>query len=99
MKAWLNLVKERNTLVRRTGELSLQMKILELEDRQFEIEKELRDMPVTGMCFSMWALCTCVWPPDDPDEADEFQALLQELVLVVDERDSIVQQVEMDRIR
>ena len=50
MKAWLNLVKERNALVRRTGELSLQMKVLELEDRQFEIEKELRDMPVTGMC-------------------------------------------------
>ena len=43
MKAWLNLVAERNSLVRRTSELSMQMKILELEDRQYEIEKELRD--------------------------------------------------------
>lgn len=36
---------------------------------------------------------------DDPDEADQFQRLLQELVLVVEERDNIVQQVEMDRVR
>ena len=47
MKAWLNLVAERNSLVRRTSELSMQMKILELEDRQYEIEKDLRDQQET----------------------------------------------------
>ena len=42
MKAFLNLLKERNALIKRSEELSLQMKVLELEDRKFEIEKELR---------------------------------------------------------
>ena len=41
---WLNLVAERNSLVRRTSELSLQMKTLELEDRQMEIEKDIRNL-------------------------------------------------------
>ena len=44
MKAWLNLVAERYSLVRRTSELSLQMKTLELEDRQMEIEKDFRNL-------------------------------------------------------
>ena len=44
MKAWLNLVAERNSLVCRTSELSLQMKTLELEDRQMEIEKDFRNL-------------------------------------------------------
>ena len=41
---WLNLVAERNSLVRHTSELSLQMKTLELEDRQMEIEKDIRNL-------------------------------------------------------
>ncbi len=44
MKAWLNLIAERNVLVRRTQELSLQMKVLELEDRQYELEKTIREL-------------------------------------------------------
>ena len=44
MKAWLNLIAERNVLVRRTQELSLQMKALELEDRQYELEKTIREL-------------------------------------------------------
>ena len=44
MKAWLNMIQERNVLVRRTQELSLQMKVLELEDRQYELEKTMRDL-------------------------------------------------------
>lgn len=44
MKAWLNLVAEKNSLVRRTSELSMQMKILELEDKKCELEKEMRDI-------------------------------------------------------
>lgn len=41
MKSWLGLVNERNGLVRKTSELSLRMKELELEDRQYEIDKKL----------------------------------------------------------
>ncbi len=41
MKSWLSLVNERNGLVRKTSELSLRMKELELEDRQYEIDKKL----------------------------------------------------------
>ena len=41
---WLKLIAEKNSLVRHTSELSLQMKTLELEDRQLEIEKDLRNL-------------------------------------------------------
>ncbi len=41
MKSWLGLVNERNGLVRKTSELSLRMKELELEDRQYEVDKKL----------------------------------------------------------
>ena len=41
MKFWLGLVNERNGLVRKTSELSLKMKELGLEDRQYEIDKKL----------------------------------------------------------
>lgn len=39
MRTWLNLVADRNSLVCCALDLSLQMKILELEDIQKEIEK------------------------------------------------------------
>ena len=44
-------------------------------------------------------LCYMYVPLDDPDEADKYERLLQELVVAVGERDNIVQQVEMDRVR
>lgn len=84
MKAWLNLVSERNSLVRRTADLSMQMKILELEDRQCEIQKEMRELQ------------------DNPNETCDdslFDKLLQELVDIVHEKDTIIQQVDMDRLR
>ena len=50
MKSWLGLVNERNGLVRKTSELSLRMKELELEDRQYEIDKKLSALSnLTGM--------------------------------------------------
>jgi hypothetical protein len=48
MKAWLNLVSERNSLVRKTSELSMSMKALELEDKKCELEKEMRDIQDSG---------------------------------------------------
>ena len=86
MRAWLNLVSERNALVRRTADLSLQMKLFELEDRQYELQKEMRDMQENE---------------DGLEETSnpQFDKLLEELVDVVHERDQIIQQIDIDRIR
>ena len=86
MRAWLNLVSERNALVRRTADLSLQMKLFELEDRQYELQKEMRDMQENE---------------DGLEETSnpQFDKLLDELVDVVHERDQIIQQIDIDRIR
>ena len=86
MRAWLNLVSERNALVRRTADLSLQMKLFEFEDRQYELQKEMRDMQENE---------------DGLEETSnpQFDKLLEELVDVVHERDQIIQQIDIDRIR
>ena len=86
MKAWLNLVSERNALVRRTADLSLQMKLFGLEDRQYELQKEMRELQEKE-----------TEEEEGPDP--HFESLLEELVDVVQERDQIIQQVESDRIR
>ena len=82
----MNLVSERNALVRRTADLSLQMKLFELEDRQYELQKEMRDMQENE---------------DGLEETSnpQFDKLLDELVDVVHERDQIIQQIDIDRIR
>ena len=54
MKSWLSLVNERNGLVRKTSELSLRMKELELEDRQYEIDKKL------SVLSNLPGVCVCV---------------------------------------
>lgn len=57
MKSWLGLVNERNGLVRKTSELSLRMKELELEDRQYEIDKKLSalsNVPGTYICVDLY---------------------------------------------
>lgn len=87
MRAWLNLVSERNALVRRTADLSLQMKLFGLEDRQYELQKEMRELQEKETEETN----------DEPDP--NFERLLDELVDVVQERDQIIQQVESDRIR
>ena len=44
MQQSLNLVHERNILIRRNNDLSQGMKDLELEDQLYEIEGELREL-------------------------------------------------------
>ena len=44
MQQWLDLVHERNILIRRTNNLSQRMKDLEIEDQLYEIERELREL-------------------------------------------------------
>jgi len=40
-KSWLIVVNERNSVVRKTSELSYKMKEMELKERQYEIDKKL----------------------------------------------------------
>ena len=44
MQQWLDLVHERNILIRQTNDLSQRMKDLEIEDQLYEIESELREL-------------------------------------------------------
>ena len=50
MQQWLDLVHERNILIRQTNDLSQRMKDLEIEDQLYEIERELRELDqITGV--------------------------------------------------
>lgn len=44
MQQWLDLVHERNILIRQTNDFSQRMKDLEIEDQLYEIERELREL-------------------------------------------------------
>ena len=56
MQQWLDLVHERNILIRQTNDLSQRMKDLEIEDQLCEIERELRELDqITGV----WLLLGC----------------------------------------
>ncbi len=62
MKSWLGLVNERNGLVRKTSELSLRMKELELEDRQYEVDKKLSALSnLAGVCSLRLCMYVCMY--------------------------------------
>ena len=75
------------------------MRSLELEDKQYQAEKEIREIQSTN--FTPLALNysshahSCV---DDGDDS-KFETLLTQLVDIISERDNIVQQVDQERIR
>ncbi|XP_064616529.1 LOW QUALITY PROTEIN: protein-methionine sulfoxide oxidase mical3b-like [Liolophura sinensis] len=87
LEEWLNLVHEKNALVRYESELMVQAKELELEDRQSRLEQELREK----MAHS------------DKNKTNEDiaaeQAILNELLEVVEERDNLVAMLEEERLR
>jgi hypothetical protein len=87
MQSWLQLVNERNGLVRKISEQSLRVKELELEDRQYEIDKELNEL------FAI--------PEERQTEyqIDRFEDLFQQKLALVEERDELVIQIDEERKR
>ncbi|BFZ24995.1 hypothetical protein BsWGS_28034 [Bradybaena similaris] len=87
MSEWFMLVIERNALLRYESELLVRAKELELEDRQTRLEFQFREHSQQS-----------VKAKTDCDLATE-ESLLEELLDVVEQRNSLVTLLEEDRLR
>ncbi|ESP04613.1 hypothetical protein LOTGIDRAFT_170583 [Lottia gigantea] len=86
MQEWFNLVHEKNTIVRFESSLMIQARELELEDRQARLNNLLRDrMSIEG-------------GGKEDEQIDEEKKILDELLQVVEQRDSLVAMLEEDRL-
>ena len=61
MQQWLDLVHERNILIRQTNDLSQRMKDLEIEDQLCEIERELRELDQIPGTAPAQSVHSCWW--------------------------------------
>ncbi|XP_034566756.1 MICAL-like protein 1 [Notolabrus celidotus] len=84
---WFSLVHERNVLVRRDTELVYLTKQQKLEERQADVEYQLR--------------CLLNKPEGDWSEQErgQEQQLMDELVTVIEERNQIISSLDQDRLR
>ncbi|NXN72781.1 MICA3 monooxygenase, partial [Himantopus himantopus] len=115
MQEWFKLVQEKNALVRYESELMIFARELELEDRQSRLQQELRErMAVEGemkrehfincMCLFL-ALCVLIVFDISVDhlktdeELSEEKRILNEMLEVVEQRDSLVALLEEQRLR
>ncbi|NWH80254.1 MICA3 monooxygenase, partial [Piaya cayana] len=115
MQEWFKLVQEKNALVRYESELMIFARELELEDRQSRLQQELRErMAVEGeskrehfvdcMCIFL-ALCMLIVFTISVDhlktdeELSEEKRILNEMLEVVEQRDSLVALLEEQRLR
>ncbi|XP_012983284.2 F-actin-monooxygenase MICAL3 isoform X4 [Melopsittacus undulatus] len=115
MQEWFKLVQEKNALVRYESELMIFARELELEDRQSRLQQELRErMAVEGesnrehfidcMCVFL-ALCMLIVFDLSVDhlkteaELSEEKRILNEMLEVVEQRDSLVALLEEQRLR
>ncbi|XP_048869182.1 protein-methionine sulfoxide oxidase mical3a-like isoform X24 [Brienomyrus brachyistius] len=87
MQEWFKLVQEKNALVRYESELMIFARELELEDRQSRLQQELRErMAVDDHLKS-------------EEELLEERQILNEMLEVVEQRDSLVALLEEQRLR
>ncbi|KAI1905455.1 hypothetical protein AGOR_G00016370 [Albula goreensis] len=87
MQEWFRLVQEKNALVRYESELMIFARELELEDRQSRLQQDLRErMAVEDHLKS------------EAELAEERQ-ILNEMLEVVEQRDSLVALLEEQRLR
>ncbi|NXV76707.1 MICA3 monooxygenase, partial [Atlantisia rogersi] len=115
MQEWFKLVQEKNALVRYESELMIFARELELEDRQSRLQQELRErMAVEGKSTrEHFVGCTCVFLAlcvlmvfdvfvdhlKTDEELSEEKRILNEMLEVVEQRDSLVALLEEQRLR
>ncbi|XP_026142990.1 protein-methionine sulfoxide oxidase mical3a isoform X3 [Carassius auratus] len=87
MQEWFKLVQEKNALVRYESELMIFARELELEDRQSRLQQELRERMAVDDHLKT-----------EEELADEKQ-ILNEMLEVVEQRDSLVALLEEQRLR
>ncbi|XP_070784724.1 protein-methionine sulfoxide oxidase mical3b-like [Enoplosus armatus] len=87
MQQWFQLVQQKNSLVRYESELMIFARELELEDRQSRLQQELRErMAVDDHLKEDWELL-------------EERLILEEMLEVVEQRDSLVSLLEEQRLQ
>lgn len=87
MQQWFQLVQQKNSLVRYESELMIFARELELEDRQSRLQQELRErMAVDDHLKEEWELV-------------EERLILEEMLEVVEQRDSLVSLLEEQRLQ
>ncbi|XP_056223929.1 protein-methionine sulfoxide oxidase mical3b isoform X2 [Seriola aureovittata] len=87
MQQWFQLVQQKNSLVRYESELMIFARELELEDRQSRLQQELRErMAVEDHLKEDWQLV-------------EERLILEEMLDVVEQRDSLVSLLEEQRLQ
>ncbi|KAL1273061.1 hypothetical protein QQF64_028923 [Cirrhinus molitorella] len=84
---WFTLIHEKHLLVRREAELVYTAKQQNLEERQADVEYELR--------------CLLNKPEKEwtPEDKDREKQLMAELVTIIEQRNQIVNSIDMDRQR
>ncbi|XP_005144415.2 F-actin-monooxygenase MICAL3 isoform X5 [Melopsittacus undulatus] len=87
MQEWFKLVQEKNALVRYESELMIFARELELEDRQSRLQQELRERMAVEDHLKTEA------------ELSEEKRILNEMLEVVEQRDSLVALLEEQRLR
>ncbi|KAL7862613.1 hypothetical protein SRHO_G00115970 [Serrasalmus rhombeus] len=87
LQSWFKLVLEKNKLARYESELMIFAQELELEDRQSQLQQELRRRMAVEDCEK------------SAGELAEEQALLVEVMKVVEERDRLVSLLEEQRLQ
>ncbi|XP_058841694.1 protein-methionine sulfoxide oxidase mical3a isoform X19 [Acipenser ruthenus] len=86
MQEWFKLVQEKNALVRYESELMIFARELELEDRQSRLQQELRERMAVDDHLKM------------EEELAEEKRILNEMLEVVEQRDSLVALLEEQRL-
>ncbi|XP_017660196.1 PREDICTED: protein-methionine sulfoxide oxidase MICAL3 isoform X5 [Lepidothrix coronata] len=87
MQEWFKLVQEKNALVRYESELMIFARELELEDRQSRLQQELRERMAVEDHLKT------------DEELSEEKRILNEMLEVVEQRDSLVALLEEQRLR
>ncbi|XP_073709846.1 protein-methionine sulfoxide oxidase mical3a isoform X25 [Misgurnus anguillicaudatus] len=87
MQEWFKLVQEKNALVRYESELMIFARELELEDRQSRLQQELRERMAVDDHLKT------------EEELAEEKHILNEMLEVVEQRDSLVALLEEQRLR
>ncbi|XP_062990905.1 F-actin-monooxygenase MICAL3 isoform X1 [Elgaria multicarinata webbii] len=87
MQEWFKLVQEKNALVRYESELMIFARELELEDRQSRLQQELRERMAIEDHLKT------------DEELSEEKRILNEMLEVVEQRDSLVALLEEQRLR
>ncbi|XP_065807295.1 protein-methionine sulfoxide oxidase mical3b isoform X2 [Labrus bergylta] len=87
MKTWFQLVQQKNSLIRYESELVILARELELEDRQSRLQQELRERMAVD--DHLKGACELV----------EERLILEEMLEVVEQRDSLVSLLEEQRLQ